>query len=383
MISGNFERFLLDDFWISNNVWNRKNLVNGQDFTQSISFDPENLAQGITFNWDWGPDASRMLAFPEVIIGYKAWDKAGSTDFVSQIDQIETFDVSLDVTLKGDTDLYNVAYEIWTTDKPLGDQASITSEVMVWTHGADLGDHTSIVGQYKQGGYQFDIVDLKDHGGINGLTWDLVILLPRKDYQDVNLDMKAILQALVNRDLISGEDYISGYEVGSEVRGGKGSWTIDNMSHTFTTYNEATNHVVGTNGRDTLRGNAGDDVIRGAHNNDRLFGGEGADILTGGAGKDRFYFRERDDNVDEITDFKHGTDKIVLSSDLFPELAHSKHQFFDAAAHTATDHTMLTYNRETGTVYFDPDGAGRGEDPYAILSLTNDARLTWSDFDII
>jgi Ca2+-binding RTX toxin-like protein len=75
-------------------------------------------------------------------------------------------------------------------------------------------------------------------------------------------------------------------------------------------------------GNDTLRGNFGDDRLFGEQGNDSFSGGYGNDILSGGAGNDVFAIEYFDSssflifftlkNVDVITDFVKGQDKIDL-----------------------------------------------------------------------
>ena len=44
--------------------------------------------------------------------------------------------------------------------------------------------------------------------------------------------------------------------------------------------------IVGTSGKDTLRGNAADNKIYGGRSADRLFGAEGDDLMRAGTGRD-------------------------------------------------------------------------------------------------
>lgn len=76
-------------------------------------------------------------------------------------------------------------------------------------------------------------------------------------------------------------------------------------------------------GLDYLYGGDGDDVLSGGIGNDILRGSAGADTLTGGAGADQFVFYAAlgATNVDRITDFAHGVDKIVLDDDIFTTLS--------------------------------------------------------------
>jgi hypothetical protein len=62
--------------------------------------------------------------------------------------------------------------------------------------------------------------------------------------------------------------------------------------------------------------------LNGGGGNDVLVGNAGNDTLTGGAGADHFLFNTAlgTTNVDRITDFARGVDKIVLGDDVFTAL---------------------------------------------------------------
>ncbi|MFH0271101.1 tandem-95 repeat protein [Vibrio jasicida] len=69
---------------------------------------------------------------------------------------------------------------------------------------------------------------------------------------------------------------------------------------------------------DSLYGEQGDDILFGHGGNDILVGGEGDDILIGGSGDDIFKLGDegsgiRDGEIDTITDFTKGEDKIDIS----------------------------------------------------------------------
>lgn len=101
---------------------------------------------------------------------------------------------------------------------------------------------------------------------------------------------------------------------------------------TTITGNALDNYIGGGRGSDTLSGGAGNDVIigddsgyyyeyggndvlNGGAGNDVLNGGYGINTLTGGAGADLFVHDVYSDGTDSITDFKSGTDKLVLDFD--------------------------------------------------------------------
>ena len=85
---------------------------------------------------------------------------------------------------------------------------------------------------------------------------------------------------------------------------------------------DAANDIMnGGAGADRLNGAAGNDTISGDAGNDTILGGGGQDSLTGGAGVDFFDFLNTVSvsgtgaNVDKITDFVAGTDKLALQGD--------------------------------------------------------------------
>jgi hypothetical protein len=115
----------------------------------------------------------------------------------------------------------------------------------------------------------------------------------------------------------------------------------------------------------SLTGNGGANILSGGNGNDTLNGASGNDTLSGGAGADTFAFTTPLNairNVDTITDFSSGTDKIQLSPAIFRAMgfsgAPSTDAFFHAgsAAHDATD--RILYDQSNGALSYDADGTG-------------------------
>jgi Ca2+-binding RTX toxin-like protein len=106
-----------------------------------------------------------------------------------------------------------------------------------------------------------------------------------------------------------------------------------------------------------LQPTAGSDTITGYTGADVLSGGPGNDVLTGGAGRDRFVFDlapNAGTNIDTVTDFTPGQDKIVLSRAVFTALP---------VAGTTLDpdsNANVGYNPATGALTYDADGEGTG-----------------------
>jgi len=105
-----------------------------------------------------------------------------------------------------------------------------------------------------------------------------------------------------------GDDRISGYSGNDNLNGGRGNDTI-----------------MGGDGNDILDGFDGNDNIAGDNGADKITGGLGADTLTGGTSWDAFIYTSLNDStisqIDTITDFEKGKDKIDLRALNFDSIA--------------------------------------------------------------
>lgn len=150
---------------------------------------------------------------------------------------------------------------------------------------------------------------------------------------------------------------------GSNGIGGAGNSLANQI-----TGNTGANRLLGWAGNDTLFGGAGNDAIDGGTDNDILYGGAGNDVITGGGGNDWFVFdtAPASTNIDTITDFTAGTDKIVLDDDIFTTLgitgtttgvALTTSMFqLGTAANDIGD--RIIYDQTSGNLYYDADGSG-------------------------
>jgi Ca2+-binding RTX toxin-like protein len=149
--------------------------------------------------------------------------------------------------------------------------------------------------------------------------------------------------------------------------------------------NSGDNSLNGAAGNDTLLGGAGNDLLLGGNDNDRLDGGSGNDLMTGGQGRDVFVFSTglAATNVDTITDFVSGVDRIHLDDAIFAGLAAgtlSAGAFAANASGTAVDASdRILFNTVTGEVFLDTDGTG-GAAAVRFAVLSPAAAIAAADF---
>jgi serralysin len=131
-----------------------------------------------------------------------------------------------------------------------------------------------------------------------------------------------------------------------------------------------TNAVNGTGNslNNQIIGNIASNIISGGAGNDTLDGGAGNDTLTGGSGTDWFYFADKTNGVDSITDFVSGTDVIGVSASGFggslrrTESRLDASQFLTVTSGSAatTSSQRFIYNSTNGGLFYDADGSGAG-----------------------
>ncbi len=122
----------------------------------------------------------------------------------------------------------------------------------------------------------------------------------------------------------AGNDLLAGWDGVDRLFGGTGDDTLLAGAGADALWGGAGNDVLAAStGDDRLDGGEGDDSLSGLFGQDRLSGGAGRDLIeggrgndsvTGGAGADVFIFAGyRAGEVDVVTDFADGTDRLLLA----------------------------------------------------------------------
>ena len=152
-------------------------------------------------------------------------------------------------------------------------------------------------------------------------------------------------------------------------------------------------NLIAGNFDDFLMGSASANNINAEAGNDTINGGLGKDVLTGGEGNDRFVFNSKlgSTNLDTITDFGNGADKIVFSKAVFSALKKGvtsdnlvSGTTSELATHQYEKNDFLTYNTETHVLSYDADGSGKAlAIAVAEVDIVGVSNLSHTDFLIM
>ncbi|WP_224770990.1 calcium-binding protein [Pseudomonas sp. FEN] len=190
-------------------------------------------------------------------------------------------------------------------------------------------DTALLRGEAVQGNWTLQVIDsvTGDTGTLN--SWSLNVYGKGDTLNDqyVYTNEYAQLAATSGRNVLNdtdgGADTINAAAISSAsvIDLSKGEATLAGARLTITNPGQI-EHLIGGEFADTLIGNSadnhlsggrGDDVLSGGAGVDTLIGGRGNDTLTGGADTDYFVIDKAAGDIDTLTDFVIGTDRIVLS----------------------------------------------------------------------
>ncbi len=164
-----------------------------------------------------------------------------------------------------------------------------------------------------------------------------------------------------------------------------GDVVLRNVERLFLWGSNLADTITGGAMADELSGSGGSDRLTGRGGADDIYGDLGMDTLTGGSGSDRFIFDSEltADNVDLITDFTIGTDRILLDENFFGSIGSdlAANQFHIGTGAITVDQRIL-YDSVTGALYYDGDGTG-GEAAVWFATLDANLALTYKAFDLL
>jgi Ca2+-binding RTX toxin-like protein len=171
---------------------------------------------------------------------------------------------------------------------------------------------------------------------------------------------------------LNSTDSLTGGSGNDTINGGTGDDTIDGGG--------GNDSLLGAGNADILQGQGGSDFLDGGNGSDQLNGGVGNDTLTGGTGNDQFRFSSTlnsSTNVDTITDFGTGTDRIYLSNAIFTSLTAGPLAAADFGT-TAAVGADIVYSG--GDLYYASNGDASLSNYTKFATLTGPPTLANTDF---
>jgi hypothetical protein len=229
-----------------NDTWNKGPLVNGKDFTQTVTLEPSTFPNGVSLDWSWpAQDNGTIYGYPE--ISWSVGSKAVRISDIASLTSTYAFRGS------GPADSYDVAFEAWLYSAPGGVWETVLSEVMLWVH--SNGWKPDFTETFNDGVLNADVhidADWGDVGGGSDHDWQYIAAINKTDKFSGTISFSNLLKDLIWKGVLKGTEYMTSVEAGAEPVYGAGSLKIDNLAFNL----ELKTPVAGTSGNDTVKAQA-------------------------------------------------------------------------------------------------------------------------------
>jgi hypothetical protein len=260
ILTADYATYTAKGYTLNTNPWGKGSLVNGVDYTQSISFDPTTFPNGIDFSWSWPTySTGAIYAYPEIKYVPPA---------PAQIANLTDLSVTYSTTMTGNPNNYDVALDLWLTTTPYGTPGStVQDELMIFFHNPPQWDF--VAGQWA-GNQPYTItapglnnahVNIEPNHGATSTSpgWTLISVENPTDVLSGTLSISDVIKTLIKEGVLSGHEYLSDVQLGAEIAGGTGGLNINNLSYNW----NANQSLVGTAGNDTfvITSMGGNDII--------------------------------------------------------------------------------------------------------------------------
>jgi len=214
-----------------NSTWNRGSLVNGTDFTQTISVPVASFPNSTVLTWSWPntPATYNAYSYPSIMYGYyQSGIAAPILPTSKQVSAISTLTLAHNISVTGDGTKYDVSYDGYLTSA--ADGSTYLFEVFICLH------TPSYLSSYING-----LSPLYTYTDANSFVWTIgvksgttpEILVMPQDASDIlvkTIDLKAMFAFMISQGIIAGTEYFNGIGIGAEPQQGSGSATINSFN---------------------------------------------------------------------------------------------------------------------------------------------------------
>ena len=244
------------------------NLVDGVDYSSTITLDPTTFPNGVEFNWSFpSPSVPNFVyAYPDIKYG----DGAPGGPAATQVADFTALNANYSVAISGDMSDFSVAFDLYLTSAP-GNDSTTTDELMVQVHNHGAQQAGNQPYTLSGGGLSNATISVNPNWDAGGTWipagWTFINIQNSVDALTGTLNLGNIIKDLIWDGVLTGQEYINDIQLGSEIIGGSGSLTVNNLSYQWdanptvtlaagdNTYSVATpggNNIVGNGGTDTV-----------------------------------------------------------------------------------------------------------------------------------
>lgn len=229
--SGEYKDF--GEVVLKNNLWGARKVKKGTP--KLCTFKKDNY-----FGWKWEvpKNASGVIGYPALQIGNSPFRKITElkNNLPVKISKIKNLEVTYDFETEVKHKKFNLAFDIWLTNKQFSTKENIVTEIMIWEN---YNSFTSFGKKQETistpfGRYAVYVGYLKNPKF--GQDWQYIAFVLDKNQRrnKAKINVSYFLKYLIKNNLITKNNYLSTLELGNEIGNSSGftvvkefNWKLD------------------------------------------------------------------------------------------------------------------------------------------------------------
>jgi hypothetical protein len=220
-----------------NNVWN-KQAIGDAAYRQCLKARGRGSGREWGWSWSWPLEGRTVLAFPQVMFGWKPWNGGMPTDdrLPIAIATIKSLNLRYEIETNADGK-YILSAALWLTrtgrTASAPNPADISADINIWMVGDAFAPAGAHVDDIAVDGLEFEVwyaADMSDASGANANRWNHVVYRAVSPQRSESLDIDEFVADAVSRGYVSREHYVSSIEIGNEVMSGSGETWVNDLS---------------------------------------------------------------------------------------------------------------------------------------------------------
>lgn len=215
------------EYGLHNDVWGAKRGITPlADYMQCMSAPSGVDGIGGSFRWKFRPRSDSIKSYPHVTYG---WDFSKPVDaklLPVRVGDLSSLLVQYDYDIQSKAK-YNVAFDIWLSDKERPVRDDLTTELMIWIEVHKLKQKRPRLDRLTVNGLRYDF--FSGAVPVGQWTYNAFVAVDRPAARNAVIDIAPYMRALQRKGIINSNTYVNGISFGAELTDGEGWFDIKNF----------------------------------------------------------------------------------------------------------------------------------------------------------
>lgn len=218
------------NYLIMNNLWGESKVKKG--IVSLCTF-----SKGDKFGWKWQSpnNAKGVIGFPSIKIGGGPWQNSTEkiNDFPVPLDSIKSLAVDYETEIYTKYKTYNLAFDIWLNSTIPAVQENITTEIMVWEDYYDFNSYGKKIDELNTPFGIYNVMSGYLKNDKFNQNWQYYAFVRQVPRQSGQVDIKYLLDYLVENKMVQPSDFATSVEFGNEFGDSSGFTLVKKFNFTL------------------------------------------------------------------------------------------------------------------------------------------------------